>query len=202
MSGLSWFPTAGGVPIPGVPELLTLLIIMAAMYLRGGSLPGRGQLVEKGLPEVPRPKRLLSIAAAARRSRARWRSSCCPFDFRQALVNSEIGVVMALSLVVITGFVGQISVVQLSLAGRRRGFVISRLATDHGVPFPWAPLAGITAAVVLGLVTAVSALRVRGVSLVIVTLAAAVAISQFYFNNTQIGAGAAARPCPTSRSSG
>ena len=32
--------------------------------------------------------------------------------------------------------------------------------------------------------TAVSALRVRGVSLVIVTLAAAVAISSFYFNNT------------------
>jgi len=40
-----------------------------------------------------------------------------PYDFRQALVNSEIGVVMALSLIVITGFVGQISVVQLSLAG-------------------------------------------------------------------------------------
>ena len=107
-----------------------------------------------------------------------------PFDFRQALVNTEIGVVMALSLVVITGFVGQISVVQLSLAGVT-GFVISRLAIDHGVPFPWAPLAAIAVAVVLGLVTAVSALRVRGVSLVIVTLAGAVAISQFYFNNTR-----------------
>ena len=194
MSGLSWFPTAGGVPLPGIPELLTLLIIMAAMYFRGGSLPGRGQLVEKGLPEVPRPKRLLSIATPL--------AVVCavalivlPFDFRQSLVNSEIGVVMALSLVVITGFVGQISVVQLSLAGVA-GFVISRLATDHGLPFPWAPLAGITAAVVLGLVTAVSALRVRGVSLVIVTLAAAVAISQFYFNNTQIGAGVSGSSVP------
>ncbi len=194
MSGLSWFPTAGGVPLPGVPELLTLLIIIAAMYFRGGSLPGRGQLVEKGLPEVPKPKRLLSIALPL--------AGICavalvvlPFDFRQSLVNSEIGIVMALSLVVITGFVGQISVVQLSLAGVA-GFVISRLATDHGVPFPWAPLAGIAAAVLLGLVTAVSALRVRGVSLVIVTLAAAVAISQFYFNNTQIGAGVSGSSVP------
>ena len=59
-----------------------------------------------------------------------------PYDFRQAVINTLIGTVMALSLVVITGFVGQISVVQLSLAGVT-GFVISRLATDHGVPFPW-----------------------------------------------------------------
>ena len=88
-----------------------------------------------------------------------------PFDFRQALINSLIGTVMALSLVVITGFVGQISVVQLSLAGVT-GFVVSHLAMNAGIRFPLAPLAGTAAAVVLGLLTAVSALRVRGVSLV------------------------------------
>ena len=42
---------------------------------------------------------------------------------------------MCLSVVVITGFVGQISVVQLALAGIS-GFIISHLATDHGVGFP------------------------------------------------------------------
>jgi len=194
MSGMSWFPTTAGAPIPGVPDLLTLLIIIAAMYLRGARLPGRGQLVERRLPEVPRPKRLASIALPLALACA-VALIVLPFDFRQALVNSEIGAVMALSLVVITGFVGQISVVQLSLAGVT-GFVISRLATDHGVPFPWAPLVGIAAAVVLGLVTAVSALRVRGVSLVIVTLAGAVAISNFFFNNSAIGAGTSGSPVP------
>ena len=194
MSGMSWFPTTAGAPIPGVPDLLTLVIIIAAMYLRGARLPGRGQLVERGLPEVPRPKRLASIALPLALACA-VALIVLPFDFRQALVNSEIGAVMALSLVVITGFVGQISVVQLSLAGVT-GFVISRLATDHGVPFPWAPLVGIVAAVVLGLVTAVSALRVRGVSLVIVTLAGAVAISTFFFNNSAIGAGTSGSPVP------
>ena len=70
---------------------------------------------------------------------------------------------MALSLVVITGFVGQISVVQLSLAGVA-GFVISRLTHDHGVPFPWRTAGRrSSAAVLLGLMMAVSALRVRGV---------------------------------------
>ena len=194
MSSMSWFPTTAGAPIPGVPDLLTLLIIIGAMYLRGARLPGRGQLVERGLPEVPRPKRLASIALPLALACA-VALIVLPFDFRQALVNSEIGAVMALSLVVITGFVGQISVVQLSLAGVT-GLVMSRLAIDHGVPFPWAPMIGILAAVMLGLVTAVSALRVRGVSLVIVTLAGAVAISNFFFNNTAIGAGSSGSSVP------
>ena len=43
-----------------------------------------------------------------------------PFDFREALINTLIGTVMALSLVVITGFVGQISVVAVD-ARRRVG---------------------------------------------------------------------------------
>ncbi len=193
-SGLSWFPTSGGVPFPGVTDLLAFVIVVLAMFVRGARLPGRGQIVERGLPEVPRPERLLRtalpvgvIAAVA--------LVVLPYDFRQAEVNTIIGVVMALSLVVITGFVGQVSVVQLSLAGVA-GFVISRLATDHGVPFPWSPLAGIAAAVVLGLIAAVSALRVRGVSLVIVTLAAAVAIDSFYFNNTSFGGGTFGSPVP------
>jgi branched-chain amino acid transport system permease protein len=118
-----------------------------------------------------------------------------PFDFRQALINSMIGTVMALSLVVITGFVGQISVVQLSLAGVA-GFTVSHLAVDAGIGFPLAPVLGAGAAVLLGLLTAVSALRVRGVSLAVVTLGAAVAISQFGFINQTWGGGASGSPVP------
>ena len=40
-----------------------------------------------------------------------------PYDFRQALINSLIGVVVCLSLVVTTGFVGQVSIIQVALAG-------------------------------------------------------------------------------------
>jgi ABC-type branched-subunit amino acid transport system ATPase component/ABC-type branched-subunit amino acid transport system permease subunit len=118
-----------------------------------------------------------------------------PFDFRQAMINSLIGTVMALSLVVITGFVGQISVIQLSLAGVS-GFAISHLAVNAGIGFPLAPLLGAAAAVVLGLVVAVSALRVRGVSLVVVTLGAAVAIANFGFINSTWGGGQTGSPVP------
>jgi branched-chain amino acid transport system permease protein len=194
VSTKSWFPTSQGLAWPGVKELLVFALIVAAMFLRGASLPTRGELVEQRLPDVPRPQHAVSLAIPATLLCA-VALVVLPFDFRQALTNSLIGMVMALSLVVITGFVGQISVVQLALAGVA-GFTVSHLAVDAGIGFPLAPLAGIAAALFLGLVTAVSALRVRGVSLAVVTIAAAVAVFNFGFLNPTWGAGATGSPVP------
>jgi branched-chain amino acid transport system permease protein len=194
LSTMSWFPTDHGTPLPGVKELVAFLIIVAAMFLRGAALPTRGELIEQRLPEVPRPERLL-VPAVTLAVVCAVALVVLPFDFRQALINSMIGTVMALSLVVITGFVGQISVVQLSLAGVA-GFTVSHLAVDAGIGFPLAPLAGAAAAVLLGELTAISALRVRGVSLAVVTLGAAVAISQFGFINQTWGGGPTGSPVP------
>jgi len=190
----SWFPTSQSVAWPGVKEFLVFVLIVAAMFLRGASLPTRGELVEQRLPDVPRPKHAVTLAIPSTVLCA-LALAVLPFDFRQALTNSLIGIVMALSLVVITGFVGQISVVQLALAGVA-GFTVSHLAVDHGIGFPLAPLLGIVAAVFLGLVTAVSALRVRGVALAVVTLAAAVAVYNFGFVNPTWGGGATGSPVP------
>jgi branched-chain amino acid transport system permease protein len=190
----TWFPQAGGSAIPGVAELVIFLITVAVMYLRGASLPRRGDLVERSLPQAPRPTTLVRTTLIA--------GVVCavalvvlPYDFREALINTMIGTVMALSLVVLTGFVGQISVVQLSLAGVA-GFTISHLAVNAGIGFPVALIIGTAAALALGMVTAVSALRVRGVSLAVVTLAAAVAIQNFGFTNPTWGGGQTGSPVP------
>ena len=190
----TWFPTSAGVAWPGVKELLVFALIVAAMFLRGASLPTRGELVEQRLPDVPRPEHAYALAIPSTLLCA-IALVVLPFDFRQALTNSLIGIVMALSLVVITGFVGQISVVQLALAGVA-GFTVSHLAVDAGIGFPLAPLAGVAAALLLGLVTAVSALRVRGVALAVVTIAAAVAVFNFGFVNPTWGGGATGSPVP------
>ncbi len=127
----SWFPTdSGGAPLRGLPELFVFLVIVLALFLRGASLPGRGELVEKRLPAVPRPERLLRPSAIAAVVGV-VALIVFPYDFRQALINSLLGVVICLSLVVIVGFVGQISVVQLALAGVA-GFTMSHLTTDVG----------------------------------------------------------------------
>jgi branched-chain amino acid transport system permease protein len=190
----SWFPTSQGLPMPGVKELLAFVIIVVAMFLRGASLPTRGELVEQRLPDVPMPRHPLAIATVTTIACA-IALVVLPFDFRQALTNTMIGTVIALSLVVITGFVGQISVGQLALAGVS-GFTVSHLAVDAGIGFPLAPVVGAAAAIVLGLITAVSALRVRGVSLAVVTLAATVAIVDFGFVNPTWGGGQTGSPVP------
>ena len=192
MSAQTWFPQSGGVALPGTTDLLAFLIIIGVLFWRGARIPGRGELIERRLPEAPRPRHL-------------WRTAliCAvvgavllvvfPYDFRQALINTLIGVIMALSLVVITGYVGQISVIQLSLAGAA-GFTVSHMAVNFGITFPLGAVAGIAVSVVIGVITAVSAVRVRGVSLAVVTLAGAVAIENFGFNNTTWGGGTTGSP--------
>jgi branched-chain amino acid transport system permease protein len=194
VSTLHWFPTDNGNPLPGIQALLTFVIIVVALSWRGRSVPGRGELVERRLPAAPAPGPLARPALVLSAGCA-LALVVLPYDYRQALILSLIGMVVCLSLVVITGFVGQVSLAQVALAGVS-GFVVSRLATGAGVGFPWAPILGSLAATTFGLVIGVSALRIRGVSLAVVTMAGAVAIEQFGFNNTTWGAGTTGSPVP------
>jgi branched-chain amino acid transport system permease protein len=193
-SSLSWFPTAQGAAMPGVVELLVFLTVLIAVWLRGAKLPGRGEIAEPRLPEAPparNPVRWASISLAV----GAVAVILFPYDFRQALINSMIGAILALSVVIITGYLGQISVVQLALAGTA-GFILSRLTVSAGIGFPLAPLLAAIGATVLGLLMAVPALRIRGVMLAVVTLAAAVAIENFGFSNPTWGGGVSGSPVP------
>jgi branched-chain amino acid transport system permease protein len=190
----SWFPTDSGAPLPGISALLTFLIIVAALFLRGSSLPTRGELVEQRLPAAPRPERLARPAVLCAVVGV-VALVVLPYDYRNALIISMAGMTICLSYVVITGYVGQVSLMQVALAGAS-GFVVSHLAMDAGIGFPGGAIAGTLAATALGFAAGASALRVRGVSLAVVTLAAAVAIEQFGFANSTWGAGATGSPVP------
>jgi branched-chain amino acid transport system permease protein len=192
ISTLSWFPTDKGNPLPGVQALLTFALLVLALSLRGARLPTRGELVEKRLPVAPRPQRLAGPAVVLAIVGVVL-LVVLPFGYRQALMLSLVGVVVCLSLVVITGFVGQVSLAQVTLAGVS-GFVVSHMFVKADIGFPWGPLAGSVAGVVVGLIVGVSALRVRGASLAVVTLAGVIAIEQFGFANSRWGAGPSGSP--------
>lgn len=192
VSTLSWFPKDKGNPLPGMQALLTFAVLVLALWLRGASLPTRGELVEKRLPIAPRPAHLARSVA--------WTATVgvvllivLPFNHRQALMLSLVGMVICLSLVVITGFVGQVSLAQVSLAGVA-GFAVSHMSVKAGLGFPWGPIIGSFAAVVIGLIVGASALRVRGTSLAVVTLAGVVAIEQFGYANRRWGDGGSGAP--------
>jgi len=193
-SAQTWWPQTDGVALPGVTDLLTFLIIIGVLFWRGARIPSRGEIVERRLPEAPRPQHLWRTAAIAAVVGVAL-LIVFPYDWRQALINTLIGAIMALSLVVITGYVGQISVIQLSLAGAA-GFTVSHFAVNFGITFPVAALAGVAVAVIIGIITAVSAVRVRGVSLAVVTLAGVVMIENFGFTNPVWGGGETGSPVP------
>jgi ABC-type branched-subunit amino acid transport system permease subunit len=192
---LSWFPTdLAGQPLPGVPDLVFFLVIVAAMLWRGARLPQRGAVFERRLPRAPSPKRLARPALGSFVVLV-VAFLVLPYDFRQSLTNSLIGVIICLSLVVITGFVGQISLLQVALAGVS-GFFISKLAVHAGIGFPVGLIIGTLAAMAFGLLSALPALRVRGVNLAIVTLAGAQALYEFGFSNARWGGGLSALNVP------
>ena len=103
-----------------------------------------------------------------------------------------------LSYVVLTGYVGQISLAQLGLAGVAAFFMARMMADDTATsinPFPvsgpalhWviAMILGIAVAVAVGMILAIPALRIRGVQLAVVTIAAAIALQTFYFENDKL----------------
>jgi branched-chain amino acid transport system permease protein len=196
LSTLSWFPNDGGpgIPLPGVQELLIFLVLVVAMFFRAGKIPGRGDVLERRLPSAPRPKApvrsalIYGVVAAVA-------LPLLPGGFRGALIVSLVSAILLLSLVIITGYLGQVSVVQLALGGAA-GFAVSHFATNFGIGFPAAPILGVILATLLGLLCGIPALRVRGVSLAVVTLAAAVAIEDFGFANTTWGGGVTGSAVP------
>jgi branched-chain amino acid transport system permease protein len=181
----SWFPRVGGTPLPGVQQLVPLLIIVAVLFIRGHGLPERGSLHKIPLPFAPEPHRVGRFAAVgvvAATAGLFFLAS----DWRLSIINSLIGFVLCLSIVVITGYVGQISLAQMAFAGTA-AFVLSKVATSYGIPFPFAPLIAVVAAVVIGVIAGLPALRIRGVSLAVVTFAVGAAIEQLVFEDPWFG---------------
>ena len=181
ISNKSWFPKSGGAALPGLADALPFVIIIVVLVLRGKSLPTRGSIETMKLPFAPKTKRALPTTAAFTLLVAIALFLVTP-DWRLAIVNALVGAVICLSLVVLTGYVGQISLMQMALAGMA-GFTLSKVADAYHIPFPIGPLLGAVVAVGVGLLAGIPALRVRGVNLAVVTFAAAVTIQSVIFGN-------------------
>ncbi|HEX7135215.1 MAG TPA: ABC transporter permease [Iamia sp.] len=179
LSSEAWWP---GWATVGVGQTVPLLVIVVALFLVGDRLPRRGALAVDALPAVPRlrPRPLpVALMVAAGIAAVLLTEG----SYRFGVISSMIAAVIALSLVVVTGLVGQISLAQAAFAGAS-GFALSKIGT--GLPFPVSLLAAALVSTGLGLLVAIPALRVRGVQLAVVTLAAAVAIEHLVFRNPEL----------------
>ena len=180
----SWYPKVDGVPIPGVETLVPLAVIVAVLYVRGTALPARGAARAGRLPLAPEPPAwaLRRVGPALSIGAVVAVSFWLPPTMRGALTNSALGIVFCLSIVVITGYMGQLSLAPMAFAGIS-AFTVAELSTDRGWPFPVPILVGAVAASVVGLAVVLPALRIRGVQLAIVTVALGLAMDRFVFGN-------------------
>ena len=171
----SWFPQYGA------REGLPFLVIIIAMVVMGEGLPDRGSVDTWKLPAVPVAK-VTALNVSVPVVIAVGGLMVLGPLWRGAIMTTVVAMVLALSLVVLTGFGGQTSLAQMAFAGVG-GFALSKIAMNWGVPFPLAPLLAATIAMGFGVVVGLPALRVRGTNLAIITLAGGVAINEFVFKN-------------------
>jgi ABC-type branched-subunit amino acid transport system permease subunit len=177
----SWLPEVG------MSEALPFVLIVIIMFLVGKSLPERGAATEGRLPPVPASRRRIVGPAVLFAGTVLALYSVSP-SYRLALINTMIGAIVCLSLVVITGYIAQISLLQMTVAGVA-AYLLVGLADGWGIPFPIAPLLAASGATAVGLLAALPALRVRGVNLAVITLAGGWAIDRVVFNNPDLTGG-------------
>ncbi len=171
-SDVDWLPQVG------LQQGLPFLVILVVMALRGESLPTRGQLREGRYPTAPEPLLVWPVTIGLLVA-AMVLLLTADSGWRSALITSSIFAIMALSVVVVTGFVGQISLAPYAFAGFA-AFSMVHL-THAGLPFPVAPLLAVVLTGVLGILVGLPAVKVRGLNLAIITLGAAVAIQELLF---------------------
>jgi ABC-type branched-subunit amino acid transport system ATPase component/branched-subunit amino acid ABC-type transport system permease component len=158
----------------GVRQSIPFAVILVAVLLGGRALPGRGEALTVRLPRVGdgrvRPMRAAAFLAVA---------VAIPLvmspTWSAAMINSALFGLLALSMVVVTGYAGQISVAAAAFAGFG-AFVAARASSDFDLPFLACLLVAVAGSVLLGVLLGSPAVRVRGVNLAIVTLGLSLAV--------------------------
>ena len=183
------------LPQSGSDAIIPLLVIVGALLVAGRGIPVRGGLIRQQLGRAPRPRSLL-VPTIVGTTLGVFALMVTQGTWRSAVIGSFIAAILGLSYVVVTGFAGQVSLAQLTLAGVG-GFALSGIMNSWGIGFPLAPILAALIATAVGIVVGLPALRLRGLTLGIVTLALAYAIEASWFRNGQfVNAAGASVPDP------
>lgn len=175
------------VTVQGAADALPFLVIIMVLLLAGRSLPERGEgrlrLPDLGTGRV-RPVPLLVVTAVV--LVAIW--FLLPDEWVYAIMTSGIIAVMALSLVAVTGYAAQLSLAQFALAGMG-AWIAGQLVAAQGWPFELAALAAVLAAIPIGLLVGLPAVRSRGVNLAVITLGLGLVLEVMIFKNGDLTGG-------------
>jgi ABC-type branched-subunit amino acid transport system ATPase component/branched-subunit amino acid ABC-type transport system permease component len=175
------------VSLPGWSDAVPFILIIIVMVVRGTGLSSRPEASEIR-PRVGSGRLRASFIVPAAGVLAVLVGWVVAVNWVDAVVLTICVGLILLSSVVVTGYAGQLSLCQFSLAGT--GAVIAGLLVSK-LHFPF--LLGLAGAVLLcfpiGLLVGLPALRARGVNLAVATLGLAAALQSVLFVNPQYTGG-------------
>jgi ABC-type branched-subunit amino acid transport system permease subunit len=193
--GVAEFLTRWQTGTPGVPETVFFGIVIAVLIFRPGGIFGRKEEIEDVVSFIPAirdmPTRIRQVAVSQRLRYTAIIVGIClvsavslatgPFT-NGVLTDVIVFAIAGVSLTLLIGYAGQISLGHFALVGV--GALAAGNLYAHGpIPFPLVfPLViliGMAVALVIGL----PALRIRGPYLAVVTVAFAVASTQWIFRS-------------------
>jgi branched-chain amino acid transport system permease protein len=180
--------------VQGILTALPFVVVVLAMVVTGRLIPPRGLPGDQRQP-----------FAMSGRVRLCWvvilpgavvlLLTVLSRQYQGALTTSMIIAIIALSLTVVTGYVGQVNLAPMTFAGFG-AFAAAKFGYNLGVPFPLPIIFGAMVAIPIGVIIGIPALRVRGINLAVVTLGAAIAIDAVLFQNKSLTGGSTGSPVP------
>jgi ABC-type branched-subunit amino acid transport system ATPase component/ABC-type branched-subunit amino acid transport system permease subunit len=174
------------VTTPGVPSAVPFVAIVVTLMLRGTSLPLRDVFLQR-LPAVGsgRIRPALVVPAVAL---AVVLIAIASLDWVTAIRISAATTIFLLSVVVLTGYAGQLSLAQAAFGGVG-ALVAGRVIASAGAPVLVAAAAGVLAATLVGLLFSLPAVRTRGITLAVVTLGLGDVLQSLVFNSGTLTGG-------------
>jgi sulfate-transporting ATPase len=175
----------------GASQLVLTVVALIVMSLRGArysAADARSAFAASGAKERP-PETARSPRRLSRRVAAivlgvlllAWPFLGAPFSLLGTAIQACILAIVTTSIVMLTGWVGQISLAQAAFVGIG-AFTTAQLSRRFGIPFPLSlPIAAAASAGVAALLGVV-ALRVRGLYLAVATLVFAWMADEYLFN--------------------
>ena len=166
--------------ISGLNRMPAFLVIFIVVVVRGRGLPLRSHVAER-LPRLGTGQITIRGVLVASAIVLALLFGVMDVAWAQATYISLASAVMLLSIVVLTGYAGPISLAPWALAGS--GALIAGRFIQAGLGVELSILLGILLTVPVGLIFAVPALRTRGVNLAVVTLGLGFIVSEVVFAN-------------------
>lgn len=172
--------------LPGIGLAVPFAFIVVWMMLRGRGIPQRDYILQR-LPSVGTGQIRWTLVIPAMAVVVAMIFSVTPLWLDSYIVTITVAIMM-LSIVVLTGYAGQLSLAQFAIA-IFGAYVAGRLTAMYDIPFLVAIIAGVAATVPLGLLFAIPAVRTRGINLAILTLGLGTVLELVLFKNQNLTGG-------------